>query len=406
MIYGSNNEFPPDIRVEKEMGALCGAGHRLTILAMRLPSDAPREEHLYAGKITIKRVPVTTMTLFTILFENFSFLEPVWSHNLKKFIKNDRPDVLHVHDLMKVPAVIRIARRYGIPVIADLHENMPAAFKVSRVGQPTLKKLAKMIVYNEYVWRCHERHSLPKCSRILVVVPEAMERLSSYGISKDKLIIVSNTEDETTFKRNSDQTDNNIIDAYRNYWTVSYIGGMGPHRGIDTTLKALPRLTEIIPNIKFLIVGPSEKHRKKIYAEALSLGIENSVEILGWQSFEKVSSYIMSSKICLVPHNDFEHTNTTVPHKLFQYMICQKPVLVSSCRPLKRIIENTGAGLVFRASDPIDLSSKIEYMYNHPQELQQMGIKGEKAALGKYAWRHDASRLINMYNQLDKELSQ
>jgi hypothetical protein len=40
-------------------------------------------------------------------------------------------------------------------------------------------------------------------------------------------------------------------------------------------------------------------------------------------------------------------------------------------------------------------------MYKNPEETQQLGLNGQKAALSQYAWRNDAQRLIEMYSELD-----
>ena len=53
------------------------------------------------------------------------------------------------------------------------------------------------------------------------------------------------------------------------------------------------------------------------------------------------------------------HTNTTVPYKLSQYMCLGLPQIVSDCVPLKRIIKESKSGIVFNASNSIDLKKKI-----------------------------------------------
>ena len=301
-----------------------------------------------------------------------------------------------------VPTVIKVAKIYDIPVVADLHENMPAALVAYRSQSPPLEKSISAILLNYRLWRWHEARNLIKCARVIVVVPEAAERLKYYGIQEDKIVVVSNTEDETTFRFDPKEADPEIIDKYKESWMISYVGGIGPHRGLDTLLKAIPCACSQIPGLKLTIIGARGKYLDIIKKEVNKLGIGDSVEIIGWQPFEKVNSYVQASKVCLIPHNDFEHTQTTVPHKLFQYMICARPVLVSNCRPLKRIVEEAQSGCVFEANDSQDLGRQLVYMYNHPEELVQMGLNGQRAALGKYAWRHDAQRLVEMYDDLKR----
>ncbi len=86
-------------------------------------------------------------------------------------------------------------------------------------------------------------------------------------------------------------------------------------------------------------------------------------------------------------------------------MICSKPVLVSSCRPLERIINETRSGLVFEANNSGSFARQLLYMHQHPDQLNEMGVNGHKAAMGPYAWRHDVARLVEMYNELEAVIS-
>ena len=399
-----NRSFPPEIRLEKESIALADAGHKITILTQRTSSEQLEQEK-YSKNFYIKRVKINPLSGYKNVVSRFSLFFSNYIPQLKNFIEFERPDVLHVHDLGPIPTVLEVAKEYNLPVIADLHENMPAALVAWRRNDPIVKRFIRSISLNYRVWRWHEARALSKCHKILVVVPEAAERLYRYGIPKSEILVVSNTEDETTFKNYPEQADQSILNKYNNKFVVSYIGGLGPHRGIDTTLKSLPYIRNKIPNFKLLVVGANDEQIKNIIAEAKSFEMEKYVSVVGWQPFERVNSYVMASNVCLVPHNNFEHTQTTVPHKLFQYMICKKPVLVSDCKPLKRIVEETNAGSVFRANDSKDLAAKLIKMHESPDKLILMGECGKKAALGKYAWRNDAKKLVQMYSELEQNLS-
>jgi glycosyltransferase involved in cell wall biosynthesis len=403
IVHLYDKSFPPDIRIEKEIVALAKAGHRVTILARKTKSKEKEIEE-YDNRIIIKRVMIERLGKCQDILSRFSLLFRNCFSKIRNFIEYDKPDALHVHDFGLVPTVLKIAAEYRLPLIADLHENMPAALVASRYNDPIIKRFIRSISLNYYVWRWHEAQSLKKCYKIIVVVQEAAKRLLDYGIKKNKIIVVSNTEDETTFETNKDIIDEEILNKYRKNWVVSYIGGLGPHRGIDTALESIALIGKNIPALKVLIVGAKKSQMQQLLEKTKNLGINSVVEIIEWQPFDKVKSYIIASKVCLVPHNNFEHTHTTVPHKLFQYMICKKPVLVSDCRPLKRIVDDTKAGVVFKANNSQDCAKKLIYMYQSPELLVKMGENGKNAALGRYAWRHDAARLIKMYAELEHKI--
>jgi glycosyltransferase involved in cell wall biosynthesis len=245
---------------------------------------------------------------------------------------------------------------------------------------------------------------LERSKRIIVVVPEALRRIiNNYRIPKDRTVIVSNTEDETTFDLG--EPDQEIVRRYDHGWVASYVGGIGPHRGIDTAIRAAAIVGRRIADFKLLIVGGGRGRREKMLEMGVAAKASDFIEVVEWVPYEKVNSYIAASQACLVPHNNFEHTQTTVPHKLFQYMIMAKPVVVSSCAPLKRIVEETRAGLVFRANDAAALAHCLIDLHADDNGcVKRFGENGRRAALGPYAWRHDAKRLVDMYRELELDL--
>ncbi len=400
-IHFYNRSFPPEIRLEKESRALIKEGHKITVLTQKMLASELEYEQ-YEKNFNIFRAQIRKPGLLSWIISKFTFFNKEYVSALRHFIEEYKPDVLHVHDFNQVPTALKIAKQYDIPVVADLHENMPAALLAFRSKYAPIKKILHSILYNYYVWRYQQARFLPQCAGILVVVPEAADVLISLGVPREKIIAICNTEDETTFKIKPEQSDQSIINKYKNYWTISYVGGLSAERGLDTVIKALPFARDNIPNLKLLVVGSQGKQSEEIYSWASRVSVDDIVDVVGWQPFSMVNSYVMASKICLVPHNEFEHTHTTVPHKLFQYMICAKPVLVSSCRPLRRIVEDAQSGVVFRANNAKDLADKLVYMYENPAALKEMGFNGKAAALDKYAWRNEAKKLVEFYAGLSK----
>lgn len=403
MILDNSQEFPPDIRVEKEIKALKSAGHEIFLLTPKHKSNSLAEEYIDELGVTVCRVRLGAVKgkYLANALRGLTMFDNRWLQVTRDFVSNYKIEALHVHDLFTVPVIVKVGQENNIPVVADLHENMPAAMRAIRSAFPLWKRLLMGLIYNYKLMQWHESVALKKCSQIIVVVPEAAERLIRYGIPQNRINVVSNTEDETTFKFNPKQADLSIKSKYKGKFVISYIGGIGVHRGLDTTLKAIPLIKEKIPNIHFLIVGADTSSKIAIEKIVHNLKIKDYVEILSWQPFHTVNSYVMASDVCLVPHNDFEHTQTTIPHKLFQYMICGKPVLVSNCRPLKRIIDIANCGLVFKANDEKDLAEKLYSMQTNLAELYNMGVRGQNAALNQLSWKKDAEILKNIYTRLN-----
>ena len=76
-------------------------------------------------------------------------------------------------------------------------------------------------------------------------------------------------------------------------------------------------------------------------------------------------------------------------------MLFETPVLVSDCTPQLELVKETLCGLTFHNQDVDDLTDKILYLYNHPEQCKTMGEMGKKAVLAKY-------NMITAGNELDK----
>ncbi|MEJ2567940.1 MAG: glycosyltransferase, partial [candidate division WOR-3 bacterium] len=126
-------KFPPDIRVEKEVRTLSSEGHNLFLLCC-MNDDQPREEFIEGLRIHRINKPWENMNLFghkwNALIFHLTFRNHYWAKEITKFIKMYNLDVLHVHDLPLLGTAFSVGKKFKIPVIADLHENYPAALGI------------------------------------------------------------------------------------------------------------------------------------------------------------------------------------------------------------------------------------------------------------------------------------
>jgi len=238
---------------------------------------------------------------------------------------------------------------------------------------------------------------LRRVEHVIVVVEEGKERVvKDYNIPEDKVTIVSNTEN-VDFSKNS-SLDQGLIGDYKDYFVITYVGGFGQHRGLDVPIKAMPILKEKIPNVRLLLVGKGD-NKAELERLASDLMVSQRVVFTGWQAFELVPSYISLSDICVIPYHSSVQTEASMPHKLCQYMLLGKPVIVSNCRSLARIVNETQAGLVFEAGNSDDFA-KVCLKLLDAEKRKQLGENGRRAVLEKYNWAETGKRLVEVYEQI------
>lgn len=390
----ADRDFPPDIRVEKEARSLISAGHRVFLLCVRT-NERPKSS-VWSG-IEIRRI--APLPFLIRMFNTSVYLllmrDLQWKRAIRRLIEEHAIEVIHVHDLPMVGTALTAARGKGVPVIADLHENYPALVRLAFARRKP--RLAERLMWPGR-WERLERRWAGSCAHVLVVVAEARERLLGKGISPEKITVVENTVDVEHFL--SLPIDKRLAKQFKNDFVICYAGGFSPWRGLDTAIKAMPEIVKEIPSAKLLLVGDGEM-MPKLRLLTKAMGLDEEVVFTGWVEFEEFPGYVAASDVCIVPHISTEQTEATIPHKLYQYMLMGKPVVVSSCRPLRRVVEGAPCGLVFKAGDAHSFAECI-FKLKDAVVRERMGKAGREAVREEYNWQQTSRNLLGVYETLSE----
>lgn len=377
-----DREFPPDLRVENEIEALTGEGievHLACFTRKRLPSREIR------GKLIIHRQPVSGLTYkSSVAALTFPRYFGFWRHFLQTLVHTNNFNIIHVHDLPLVKVGVGLKKNLGIPLIADLHENWPAYL---RMAQHTRTVTGRILSPNK-MWVRYEKDILQDTDHIIVVVDEAKQRLSSMGLDPEKITIVSNTLNiaHAHFPEHTEEHKTPVL---------FYAGGINFHRGLQTVIKAMAKTGQ--KRYKLLALGEG-RYKNNLIDLATSLGLEDFVDFPGWVPYQKMLQRMNNSEYALIPHIKSDHTDSTIPHKLFQYMYAGIPVIASNCIPIERIIKETGAGIIFPSEDSERLAEILDSLNGEKKE--EMGKNGRYWVKEKYNWQHDAENLVKVYKKL------
>lgn len=146
-----------------------------------------------------------------------------------------------------------------------------------------------------------------------------------------------------------------------------------------------------------MLVGGRGEIAEKIKKQINSEGMNDYIQMVGWVPQKKALQYMADCDVGLIPHKRNDHTDNTIPHKLFQYMGLGKPVVVSDCPPLKRIVEEYQCGMVFEAGNSEALA---EYIFSVYRNDSNYGENGKRAVHEKYNWKRDSKTLLKLYSDL------
>ncbi len=389
-----DNEFTGDLRVENEVGSLQAAGHQVCVLCLSYGNKESYEDYKGAKIIRISLSLFLKNKLRGLNNTPLNFYPIFWSKHIKKFILKNDIDVLHVHDLWMLNSAFFANKKFKLPVIADLHENFVEALNHYKYAN----SFPGNILISKERWKRSEIEWCNKADYLITVIEEAVERYKSLGVPENKISVVPNYVNLEHFIPS--EFDTSIIERFAESFTVTYVGGFDLHRGIESTIKAIPLLKDKIKNFKLVLVGHG-KNFNELYELAKKLEVADYISFEGWQPVELLPSYIKASDVCLIPHLKTKHTDNTIPHKLFQYMLLEKPVVATNCNPIKRILEDTNAGIVYSSNNHEELAECLIKFNEHPDLRKEMGAAGKQAVLNKYNWDSAGKNLIALYNKVD-----
>jgi glycosyltransferase involved in cell wall biosynthesis len=399
-----NGNYPADIRVRKEAETLVKS-HSVFILCKRNPGE--KEYEIVNGVQVIRKIQYKNLAHEGIIdvIASVSFMHPFFKNELPYFIKENSINVLHVHDLPLAKTAFLAARKYHLKTVLDLHENYPAALMTwfSWRKNPIIR-LKNKLFFGYKRWSHYESRIIKKYTIIITVVDEMKQRLiEQHNLSKDNIVIVPNAE-KKEFAKNFDANAPNYFNDLQNKFIISYVGGFGPHRGLHTAILGMNSISEKIPNALLVLVGPANNDvRNHLQSLIIENNLETFVQIKGREPFKNVVNIMRSSSVNIIPHISNEHTESAVPHKFFQILLSGKPLLVSDCAPMKRLVNEYEIGTYFESENPNSFANSIVNIHSNYDLALEKARKGNDESLnGNLNWEFTSKNLVHLYDNLDK----
>ena len=233
-----------------------------------------------------------------------------------------------------------------------------------------------------FLARAIENLAFASADTILVVVPAFERELVAF---KRKLLFVPNGVSLTEFRPRKVRRGSGP--------TVLVVAALTYVEGIDVFIKAARLVRDKVPRSTFVVAGDgeyaSELHR-------LNEALRRPVHFLGWVSYEKVPGKIAEADICTSCVLPTVFTEYAYPVKLFEYLACRKPVVVSNIAGHVELVRHGRDGLVYEANDPADLARQILRLIKDRSLRRRLAANGYSLAK-RYSWENCGAVLIRGY---------
>jgi glycosyltransferase involved in cell wall biosynthesis len=388
-----DNELNDDKRVLRETEILKEAGHRIFVLCYSF--DNKKYNRIEGINVTRIRISKKLKNILFFFNNTIPVYEWLWSARIKKFVRSNEIDFLHVHDLYMSKAGRSGIKNSGkeIPMILDLHENYPYAVTTYN----WTKGFFRNMLSRPWKWLKKEKEYLGYADKIIVLSDDFRDTLTERypELSKERFIALPNVPDLSHTEPEKPVSVKFSPD--KNKAVVFYFGVVAERRGIFDTLDVFEQLAKENHPSVFLVIGPTDKKDRERFLSAIdSELLRDRVYYIPWIDISELHTYLDISDVCIAPFHKNPQHESGVANKIFDYMLGRKPVIASDCRPQKNLIEKYNCGIIY--ANPAELKAAIIKLSADPHLRSEMGENGYRAILNEFNTTRVKENLLKTYS--------
>lgn len=247
-----------------------------------------------------------------------------------------------------------------------------------------------------------ERIIYSKSKLINVLTPAFQESLEiEKKIPTEKIIMIPNASDFTlsekvlnSFNRNEFRSLHDMEDKF----VITYVGAHGVANHLEQILEAAELLTDT--KVEFILIGQGMQ-KKMLKNRRDAMGLTN-VRFIEPVPKHEVFKFIIASEMGMSVLKKVDTFKTVYSNKTFDYMSCQKPILMAIDGVSRKLIEDSEAGSYVEPENPKAYNKVIRDYINNPERLKREGMNGYTYAKSNF----DRNKLaLDYLNHIKQTLS-
>ncbi len=291
----------------------------------------------------------------------------------------EHADVYHSHDLNTLFIGSRCKKgTSGARLVYDSHELQTERNRMTKWWR-------RWAAWNEKRW-------LPYADAMIVASPSWIEiNRKKYGKVPDPAVSIINTPALEVIEQPRDLRGELGIPG--DAPILLYQGSIQENRGIEPAIDAIT----LLPKAVLVVVGygyyrpvlEADVRKRDLADRVKFFGPIPNDELLGWTAAADIG-------MCNIINSSLSYY-TSLPNKLFEYIIAGIAVIGSDSPEIGRVVSETGVGEVADPADPESLANAARLILGD--------LDRYKAATGpaaqRYNWGNEAKKLLGVYRGLE-----
>jgi len=381
--------FPEDVRVQREVDALLGAGHEVDVVCA-MKEGARRHER--QGPLRVYRLPLRhrrgSPAMYAVSYTAFLLLALVVVGVLHARRRFDLVQVNTVPDSLVFSALV--PKLTGAKVLLDLHESMPE-FYATKFGvgldHPAVRALAAL-----------EQASIRFADASLTCTAQQREAFSARGADPLRMGIVLNASDESIF----DTARYPRRDGEDGLFRVICHGTIERHYGLDTLVRAAALVADDIPGLRVEIFGAGT-YRDELVELVRELELGDVVWVSdGLVPWDELVPALARADVGVVAMKRDAFRDITHCNKMFDFVVMGVPAVVSRTRSVEAYFGEESFRL-FPSDDERELAEALLELHREPALRRRLAAHA--ADVGEpYRWPRQREHYLRIVDHVLRRL--
>jgi|GEM_PF-4965233 len=283
--------------------------------------------------------------------------------------------------IFRVPLVIDLRDLYPIP---------PREFPFLGVHLP--QELNRILTW---VFSILYRNS----DKLISVDDNIREEIIRFGVDPEKILVISNGADTSVYKPLKPKQRVRVRSEYGlplDKLIFVYAGALVWYYSLDSVIRALRQLVPERNDFQLLVISHhSCDAQKRLVKE---LGLQDYVLFAGPFSVAETARILAACDVGIVVYRGETYFKTMYGSKIFSYMSCGLPVLVSGppSSVLDELISKHDVGFFVGKPNVKDFADGLLYFLNNTEKAVHMGVKARRTVEKLYDRRKLGLKLVSL----------
>jgi len=344
------------------------------LAAKRFPNT---QRMIEDGSVTLIRPGTVKLPFVSRLSSGLTYLSTA-----SNVIQQEKIDVIWMYSVPTYGMqTIWLARRHNIPVLFRAID-----IPTQLVPTPLLRAPTAML----------EKQIYPNVDKVLALTPKLRQYVIELGAPEEQVDLLLPTVRTDLFK--PDAPNRELMQKWgitESDQVVLYMGRMYSFSGLDSLISNFGRVLDHAPNAKLLIVGRGEEF-DNLVEQARATSYSERIIFTDYQPYYLMPDFINLSRVCTIPFELCDATETIIPSKALEYLACGVPVVSTRLPGTVDILSGVEDGVLY-AEDSIEFVEQIIYLLADNSMHEQVAKAALNCINKKFSWTSTIDQLESYF---------